>query len=106
MPRLGLLAVGVTGGVTGVLGALPFCVLVDEPLLLPELLLVPELVPLELPVLPEPVVLPVLAEPEVAEVEVVDPEPAAAGVPDELAPDPPQALNNNVKPTAAAAART
>jgi hypothetical protein len=105
MPRLGLLAVGVTGGVTGVLGALPFCVLVDEPLLLPpELLLVPELeLPLELP---EPVVLPVLAEPEVAEVEVVDPEPAAAGVPDELAPDPPQALNNNVKPTAAATPRT
>jgi hypothetical protein len=74
--------------VTGVLGALPFCVFVEVPPVVLELL-----------VLPEPVV-PV--EPEVD----VDPEPdAAAGVPDELASDPPQALNNNVKATATAAAR-
>jgi hypothetical protein len=72
--------------VTGVLGALPFCVFVDVP-----------------PVVLDPLVLPdpvVLLEPEVD----VDPE-AAAGVPDELASDPPQALNNNVKATAAAVAR-
>lgn len=71
---------------TGVLGALPFCVFVDVP-----------------PVVLDPLVLPdpvVLLEPEVD----VDPE-AAAGVPDELASDPPQALNNNVKATAAAVAR-
>jgi hypothetical protein len=74
--------------VTGVLGALPFCVFVEVPPVVLEPL-----------VLPEPVV-PV--EPEVD----VDPEPdAAAGVPDELASDPPQALNNNVKATATAAAR-
>ena len=55
------------------------------------------------PVVLDPLVLPdpvVLLEPEVD----VDPE-AAAGVPDELASDPPQALNNNVKATAAAVAR-
>ena len=71
---------------TGVLGALPFCVFVDVP-----------------PVVLDPLVLPdpvVLLEPEVD----VDPE-AAAGVPDELASDPPQALNNIVKATAKAAAR-
>lgn len=73
------------------LGALPFCVLVDEPLVLVDPV-----------VLVEPVVLP---EPEVVDVEVVDPDPVAAGVPDELASDPPQALNINVKATAAAAAR-
>jgi hypothetical protein len=84
------LGVGVTGGVTGVLGAPPFCVFVDEP---PELL-----DPL---VLPDP---PVPLEPEVGDVDV-DPELEAAGVPDELASDPPQALNNNVKATAAAVAR-
>ncbi len=81
---------GVTGGVTGVLGALPFCVFVGVP---PSLL--------------DPVVLPdpaVLLEPEVGDVDV-DPELEAAGVPDELASDPPQALNNNVKATAAAVAR-
>jgi hypothetical protein len=88
MPRLALLAGGVTGGVpvTGVLGALPVCVLVGVP-----------------PVVPDPLVLPdpvVLLEPEVD----VDPE-AAAGVPDALASDPPQALNNNVRATAAAVAR-
>jgi hypothetical protein len=90
---LALFAGGVTGGVlvAGVLGALPFCVLVEVPPVLLDPL-----------VLPEPVV---LLEPEVVDVEVVDPEPAAAGVPDELASDPPQALNNNDKATAAAAAR-
>jgi hypothetical protein len=96
---LALFAGGVTGGelVTGVLGALPFCVLVEVPPVLLDPLVLPDPV-----VLPEPVV---LLEPEVVDVEVVDPEPAAAGVPDELASDPPQALNNNVKATAAAAAR-
>jgi hypothetical protein len=87
---LALFAGGVTGGVlvTGVVGALPFCVFVEVPPVV-----VDPLVP------PDPVV---LLEPEVA----VDPEPeAAAGVPDELASDPPQALNNNVKATAAATAR-
>ena len=70
------------------LGALPFCVFVDEPPLLLELL-----------VLPEPEVV------DVEVVEVVDPGLEAAGVPDELTSDPPQALNINVKATAAAAAR-
>lgn len=87
MPRLALFAVGVTGGVAGALGALPFCVFVGVP-------------PVVLPV--EPVGLP---GPEVAPEVDVDPELDAAGVPDELASDPPQALNNNVKATAAAAAR-
>jgi hypothetical protein len=102
MPRLALLAVGVTGGVTGVLGALPFCVFVGVP---------PVVLPVVLPdplVLPDPVVLvePVVPpEPEVVDVEVVDPALEAAGVPDEPEPDPPQALNVNVKATAAAAAR-
>jgi hypothetical protein len=77
--------------VTGVLGAPPFCVFVDVP-----------------PVLLDPLVLPdpdALPEPEVVDVDV-DPEPeAAAGVPDELASDPPQAVNNNVKATAKAVAR-
>ena len=76
------------------LGAPPFCVFVDVPPVLLDPLVLPDPA-----VLPEPAVLP---GPEVD----VDPEPeAATGVPDELASDPPQALNNNVRATAAAAAR-
>jgi hypothetical protein len=65
-------------------------VLVEEPLLLDP------------PVVPEPVVLPA---PEVEPEVDVDPGLEAADVPEELPSDPPQALNNNVKATAAATAR-
>ena len=77
------------------LGALPFCVFVGvPPVVLPDPLVLPDPA-----VLVEPVVPP---EPEVVDVE---PPLEAAGVPDELASDPPHALNISVKATAAAAAR-
>ena len=84
------------------LGAVPFCVFVDvPPVVLPVVLPDPLVLP-DPAVLVEPVVPP---EPEVVDVESVEPALEAAGVPDELAPDPPQALYINVKATAAAAAR-
>jgi hypothetical protein len=92
MPRFALLAVGVTGGVTGALGALPFCVLV-----LPD-----PLVPAVEPDVPVVLLEPVLVEPEV--LEEPDPE-AAAAAPAGPASDPPQPPNNPMTTTATAAAR-
>src|ERR1700753_4284150 len=108
MPRFGLLATGVTGGVTGVLGAPPLWVLVPpEPLVLLELLPLPVL--LALPVLSVPLELvePVeVVDPVLVEVEV-DPDPGgvAAGA-EEPASDPPQPLNTMATATAVMAVRT